>query len=73
MILTNKNKPQFTLNYSNSEEEKVIIMVHKNNYCRHSKTMLGGGRVRLIKCPYSSINSIGLMSIPVIKSQNAFY
>ena len=70
MILTNKNKPQFTLNYSNSEEEKVIIMVHKNNYCRDSKTILVGGRVRLIKCPYSSISR---MSIPVIKSQNAFY
>ena len=70
MILTNKNKPQFTLNYSNSEEEKVIFMVHKNNYCRDSKTILVGGRVRLIKCPYSSINR---MSIPVIKSQNAFY
>ena len=70
MILTNKNKPQFTLNYSNSEEEKVIIMIHKNNYCRDSKTILVGGRVRLIKCPYSSINR---MSIPVIKSQNAFY
>ena len=31
------------------------------------------GRVRLIKCSDNGVNSVQLMSIPVIKSQNVFY
>ena len=34
---TNKKKLQFTVDDSNSEAEKVIIIVHKNNYCRDNK------------------------------------
>ena len=58
MILTNKNKLQFTLDDSNSEGKKVIITVQKGNYCRDSKSMFIGGSVRLIKYPYNGINSV---------------
>ena len=68
-----KNKLQSILDNSNSEGEKMIIMVHNNNFCRDGKIISTDGRVRLIKCPYKGVNSVRLMSIPVIKSQNAFY
>ena len=48
-------------------------MVHKNNYCRDSKRISIGGRARLIKCRNNGVNSLRLISIPVIKSQNGFY
>ena len=48
-------------------------MVHKNNYCRDSKRISIGGRARLIKCRNNGVNRLGLISIPVIKSQNGFY
>ena len=32
LLISNKNKLKFNLDDSNSEEDKVIIMVHKNNY-----------------------------------------
>ena len=72
-ILTNKNKLQSTLDESNFEGKKVIITVHKINYGRDSNRSGAGGRVRLIKCSYNGINSVRLMSIPMIKSQSAFY
>ena len=72
-LLLIKINYKFTLDNSNSEGKKVIITVHKNNYCRDNKRISIGGRVQLIKYPDNGINSVRLMSIPVIKSQNAFY
>ena len=48
-------------------------MVHKTIIVRDSDRMSVAGRVRQIKCPYNGFNSVGLMSIRVIKSQYAFY
>ena len=61
----------FSLNLNvndSSEGDKVIIMVHKNNNYRDSKSIFIGRRVRLIKCSYNALGSVRLMSIPVINS-----
>ena len=58
---------QFTFDESNSEGDKLISMVHTKIIVRDSKRISIGRWVRLIKCPYSGLSSVRLMSIPVIK------
>ena len=51
----------------------MIIMVHKTIIVRGSKRISIAGRGRQIKCPYNGFNSVQLMSVRDIESQNAFY
>ena len=45
----------------------MIIMVHKTIFIQDSKKMFIVGQVRQFKCPYNCLNSIRLMSVPIIK------
>ena len=47
-------------------------MVHKTIIARDNDRISITGRVLQTKCPYNGFNSVRLMSIRVIESQNAF-
>ena len=51
----------------------MIIMVHKTILVQDSEILSVAGRVRQIQCPHNGYNSVRLMSIRVIESQNPFY
>ena len=51
----------------------MIIMVNKTIIVRDSYRISRVERVRQIRCPSNGLNSVRLMSIRVIESQNTFY
>ena len=69
---TNKKELEFTLDNSNSEGNLVII-VHKATILRDSERIFIAGRFRQMKYPYNGFNSVWLITIRVIQSQNTFY
>ena len=50
-----------------------MIMVHQTIIIRDSDRIFTAGRVQQIKCPYKGFNSVCVMGIQVIESQNPFY
>ena len=45
----------------------MIIMVHKTIFIQDNKKIFIAGQVRQFKCPYNCLNSVRLMSVPIIK------